>query len=411
MIRWILDNVGTLLLSIALSLVVWVAAINAEDPLETRDFPNGVSLVYENLPEGLVIVGDQPLEGKLTLRAPVSIWEQISRRELRLVVDLASMQPGINTFNVVPQSDLSPVRFVAYEPQTVNLAAENLLSRRMAVRLAVMGDAAVGFQSGTPQVTPLSAMVSGPESLVRLVASLHATVDISGRRDSLSVEIFPQPLDDQGVLVSGVTVEPLSFQLSIPIEQLGGVRTVAVIPTISGQIEPGYRVTNITVTPTLVTLQSSNPQDLDRLPGFVSTEVISLTGARENISRRVPLDLPPGFTVVGDQSVLVQITIAPIESSLTVSRELVIIGLDPNFTATASPTSVRVILTGPLPTLEALANDDVRVTLDLFGYSAGTHQVLPLVLVLPTDLVIQTVLPESVEVTITPISPTATPEP
>jgi YbbR domain-containing protein len=115
---------------------------------------------------------------------------------------------------------------------------------------------------------------------------------------------------------------------------------------------------------------------------------------------------------VGEQTVLVQVGVAAIESSLTVTRSLDIQGLGHGLYATPSPDTVSVILTGPLPVLERLSLEDVRVILDLLDLGIGTHQVTPQVIVLPSGVTAQAVLPATVEVTITTRPPAAvTPTP
>ena len=99
-------------------------------------------------------------------------------------------------------------------------------------------------------------------------------------------------------------------------------------------------------------------------------------------------------------------------SSITLTRQVEIVGLAPGLSAEAAPDTVSVILDGPLPVLERLAPEDVRVVLDLLGLTEGTHQIKPELIVVPQGVTVQTVLPDSIEVTIrrTPFA-TATPRP
>jgi hypothetical protein len=73
-----------------------------------------------------------------------------------------------------------------------------------------------------------------------------------------------------------------------------------------------------------------------------------------------------------------------------------------------SPEIVEVILSGPLPKLESLGPDDVRVVLSLFEYPLGTHQILPEVIT-PEDIESQSLIPETVQVRISE-TPTPTPQ-
>jgi hypothetical protein len=58
-----------------------------------------------------------------------------------------------------------------------------------------------------------------------------------------------------------------------------------------------------------------------------------------------------------------------------------------------------VILSGPLPRLQSLTAQDVKVIADLFGLEPGMHKVKPTIVV-PEGLSVESVLPDTVEVEI-----------
>ena len=181
-------------------------------------------------------------------------------------------------------------------------------------------------------------------------------------------------------------------------------------PVTNGKLAPGYRLTNISVTPLSVTVFSSNPQFINELPGYVETKPIDITGLNDDIDIRAELNLPPEITLVGEQSVLVQIGVAAIEGSLTVSLPIEAQGLPPEQMAQISPSVVDVIVTGPLPVLDTLTAASFRAVVQLNGMGEGTYQVQPVVDLVPAQVQVQSILPETVEVTISP-APTATPTP
>ncbi len=65
-----------------------------------------------------------------------------------------------------------------------------------------------------------------------------------------------------------------------------------------------------------------------------------------------------------------------------------------------SPETVMVILSGPVALLDRLEITDVRVVVDLTDLGVGTYQLEPEVEYLLTDLAVESILPESVEITI-----------
>jgi YbbR domain-containing protein len=410
--RWLRDNFESLLFAVLLALSVWMAGVSAADPIEERLFPAVIPIVYRGPAEGLLVVGDETTEARVTVRAPVSVWERLTSGELRVTADLSALQAGRHAVPLEASVGVTGARVTAVEPAEVAVTIEQASQRVVPVRVQVTGEPASGYRSETPTVAPTEATVIGPASIVEQIAQAAAQIDLAGTDRDLDVSVDLRPLDAAGQIVLGAELRPSAARVLVDVSLPGGFRSVAVLPQLTDQVEPGYRVTNVTVTPPTVVLFSSDPAAVESLPGFVQTEPISLANATATIQRRALIDVPQGFSAVDDPSVLVEVTIEPILSSITLSRQVEIVGLAPGSYAQAAPDVVSVILDGPLPVLESLEPLDVRVVLDVLGLPMGVHTVEAEVIVLPTGVTVRTVLPESVEVSIsrTPFA-TATPLP
>ncbi|HET7011079.1 MAG TPA: CdaR family protein [Anaerolineales bacterium] len=407
---WVSDNAETFFFSVVLALVVWLAGVNATDPIQEAMFPDPVAIEYMGPDEGLITTGTLTSEASLAVRAPRSVWATLGRSDLHLVADLRGLGAGVYTVPLEPSVDIRSARVRGTDPSTVHVTIEERLSRSVPVRVVLAGEPAARYRVGQPAPSFDEVTVAGPASLVNLVAEAVAGVTLSGQDATLLQTVDLSPRTATGTDVRGVTVSPRQVHVEVPISLPGGFRSVAVIPLVMGQVLPGYRVTNMTVSPPTVTVFATDPAAMSTLPGFVQTEAISLDDASQNIDRRVTVDLPEGFTLVDEQSVLVQVTIAPIESSLTITRRVEVVGLQVGLYARPSLESVSVILTGSLPELEQLSPEDVRVVLDLLSLGVGVHDVAPEVIVLPADVRVQTIIPDLIEVTVSRV-PFATPTP
>jgi hypothetical protein len=100
------------------------------------------------------------------------------------------------------------------------------------------------------------------------------------------------------------------------------------------------------------------------------------------------------------------VEVSAIESGQTIQLPITQQGIDPAYGWSASPARADVILSGPIPRLQALRSGDVQVIVDLFGLLPGTYNVQPVVF-LPDDLRLEAILPDTTEVTIVRL-PTAT---
>ena len=156
-------------------------------------------------------------------------------------------------------------------------------------------------------------------------------------------------------LLQGLTINPESVRVNIPISQQGGFRDVAVKVVVQGQQAAGYRIENISVFPPVVTVFAEDPELVNELPGVVETLPLDLQDRNEDISTRLSLDLPENITLVGAQTVQVQVSISPIQTSVTLLNQPInVIGLSEGLGAQVFPQAVDVIISGPVPVLEAI---------------------------------------------------------
>jgi YbbR domain-containing protein len=417
-VRWFAGNLSALILSFILALVVWISAVTASDPnVElTRTVP--IEVVGQE-PDTLM-VGSIPTQARVTMRAPNSVWDRMASVEnaVRTWIDLTGL--GAGTHVVPVQIHISevfkPMRLISLNPETVTVTLEELVSVDFVVQVQVTGELAVGYQAGVAARKPSVVTVTGPESLVAQVVAVVTTLDISDADETISVNLPLQAVDAQGEIVAGVTITPDTIEVTQPITLLGGYRNMVVKVVTIGRVAVGYKMTNVSVSPPNVVVFSTDPQVVNNLPSYIETEPLDITGADDDIEALLSLVLPEGVSIVGDDKVLVQVNIAAIDGSITISLPVTIIGLLPTYSAEVSPDTVDVILSGPIPELDAITPTDIRAVVDVNGLEIGTYQLEVDVDVLLEGVWVETVLPATVEVTIglasTPTpTPTLTPTP
>jgi YbbR domain-containing protein len=410
-LQWITQNLGTLVLSFILAVVVWISASIAADPNVERVYPRQIALDVEGKDTSLMLAAEIPEQVRLTLYAPESVWTDITNREaIDAWVDLSGLGPGEHVVPVQIQiaENAGPVRIVQKEPAEVQVELERLTSVELPVGLRLVGDPPLGYERGEPTVSPETVIVSGPNSQVSQVSAVEARLDISTARDDVDRTINLEPLDINGDTVPGVTLTPKIAQVTLPVTLQEAFKTLAVRPVTQGQPADGYRLTTIQPSPVLVIVYSGAPQLINQLPGFVQTRPIDIDGLTDDIEVRVELDLPSGVSLVGEQSVLVQVGIGAIESSMTIAVPVEALGLPPEYQVQLSPDSVDLIVEGPLPVLESLTQASFRAIVDLTGLEPGSYQRQPVMDLVPAEVRVQSLLPETIEVEIT-IIPTPTP--
>lgn len=425
-LRWLVKNFRTLILAFTLAVIVWVSAVWAADPNELHELARSIPIEFTGQSPSLQLMGNLEDSVTLTLNAPSSVWKELNSNQdsVSAWVDLTSLEAGEHTLPVQVQITPRLVRLVNQDPEQITVQLEPLVTQPFTVTVELNGTPPTGYQVGELLINPSSVGVTGAESSISRVKELRVGLDIDGISDSVDVALTPIPYDTDGRVVSGLVITPEKVQVKVAISLLGGFRYVIVRPVTLGLVANGYRLTNIYVTPAGLVVFSADPQTLEDLPGYIETKPINLTDASDDFETLVELNLPEGVSAVGDPKVLIQVSIAAIESSLAVSMPVEIVSLTPGLQAVVSPLTVDVILSGPVPVLNNLKPEDIRVKIDLTGFDEGIFQLLPVVDFLPDGVSIVSILPSTLEVninkaptpTITPtisatVSPTASPTP
>lgn len=403
MLNWFISNLKTFLMACIMAVAVWISAVTAADPDEVRVYPRAIPLEVLGQDPRLVIVGSLPERVNVTMRAPRSTWEQLTSTDgqVRAFLDLSGLEAGEHRMEVKLQVVAQPVRVVAITPQALDVNLEVLATKVLPIQLSIRGEPAIGYEAGTARITPQEVTISGPQSKVEQVVDVRSDLSIAGVRQDIQNALTLRLLDSNGLPVNGLTVRPESAQVFIPITQQGGYRDIAVKVNVRGQVAAGYRLTTVSVFPPVLTVYSQNPTLVKDLPGFVETEPLNLNGASQDIDTRLPLVLPRGVSIIGEQTVRVQVGIDTIEGSLSLNDVVIsVVGLSPGMEAVISPDRLDVILTGPLPLLDKLTASDVRFFVDLTGLPIGTHQVVPQAEIFITDIEVQSLNPATVEVII-----------
>jgi len=401
-VRWLRESFSSLSLAFFLSVIVWVSAVLSSDPTVTRSIPQPVPLEIEGLSTELTILDSLPETVNVTLRTPQSIWDRILIQPnlVHAWLDLSDISEGEYELPVKVRVGVTPYHVVRVVPDEVVVRLEKVEIKTLEVTMAILGEPALGYQKGPLYISPSQVQVSGAKSLVERVKSIQGEMDINGAAESQRRAIKVKAVDENGMDVVGVRVIPDTVSVNQLITLLGGYRNVVVKVVTEGELEEGYWLTNISVSPPNVIVFSADPQLVDALPGYVETEAVDLSGLSDDVDLRVALKLPPGVELAGEESVLVRLNIAALEGSLPITLPIDVVGLSPDLEALLSPSQVDVLITGPVPLLKSIKASNLRVVVDLTDMSVGEYQVTPVVDLLPNSVKVASILPMNISVVI-----------
>ncbi len=393
-----------------MGLIVWLIAINQENPLVKQDFSDKIAVRVRGLPDGLVPLQDLSKESvKLALRAPKTSWGTLKASDISAYIDLAGLKAGVHDVPVQVSVTDPYVTVTEIQREQFRIQLDTLITKTVPVHIEVMDAPAFGFDSSPPVITPAEVTIRGPATQVEQVRSADTQVYLRSAQSQVERTQPVEVVDQDKQSVTQITVEPQVVNIVVPVERWPGRKEVAVRVDLKGQPAPGYRLSSVKSDPDTVVLRGSS-EVLNQIPGFVATAPLALDGAKVDIYRRLNLLLPEGVTAFEGNTVSVVAGIAPIESTRTVTLKPVLRNLGAGRQAIVAPATVDVIISGPLPMLASLGSGDMFVILDLKELVPGTHIISPTV-ALPAGVRQVGVLPAKVEVVINAIPTPAPPAP
>ena len=403
-IRKFVSFLPTLLTALVLAIIVWVSSVTASDPNQIITYETPIKLEILGLNPDLVITYQEVQSVKVTLRAPRSVHARLANDPglINATINLSGLEAGDHILIPEVLVDLKPVQVVEVSPASVEISLEKVSSRTMSISLVQTGTLPVGFQIRSARLSQSEVKLVGPESLVNTVVDVAATIDVSELTSSISRTLDLKPINEAGVVVEGVVLNPNRVDVSIEVEQLIGYRNVFVKIVTNGSVAQGYHLTSIVVDPPILTVYASNPDLIRSMPAYIETEPVNLNGAQQSFESRVGLQLPEGIVVIGDQSVVVSVGVEAIYTSTQIiGVPVTAINLAGGLQARLSPQNVDVYISGPMNLLENIGTASVHVTLDLTGLTEGTYQLSPTVELERPELRLDSTLPGLIEVVIT----------
>lgn len=412
--RWFASNIRTFLLAFVLGVAVWVSAVSSADPDEARPYPKPIPIEIIGQDPSLILTNEVPtVMDVVSIRAPQSVWELLESQDnaVRAILDISGLSAGEHDVDVQVQVGLRPTQIVLSNPLTVSVNLEPLATQTLPISLSLSGQPAAGYQAGEPVMDIKEVTISGPESAVLDAIRARVVISLDGLREGIDESVPIQIINSKNEVLRGLTVNPESTQVEVPISLQGGYRDVAVKVVVRGQVAIGYRLENISVFPPVITVFADDPSIVNALPGVVETQPLDLQDAKEDISTRLSLDLPSDVSLIGAQTVQVQVSISPIQTSVTLLNQPInVAGLGEGLSVQTFPQSVDVIVSGPLPVLDVITSQDITITVNVANLGVGTYQLKPDVEVLNNNVTVESILPETVEVVLS-IQGTPTPVP
>ena len=375
LLQKLLGNFTTLVLSVILSVIIWANAVRAANPIVLESFTLPVRIIEQ---PNLVYDASQVVsEVQVTVSGPNSVVESLKKNNnLVGMIDLTNATPEQRDFPIEINnvSQWSRLSLVAQFPKTAPILVDRRISKELPIVIDVTGTIARTHELKEKVSDPMAITLTGAASKINSIAEARVTIILDNARDTRT---YTRPVifyDSQGNVVSVDSVH--LAQVTLSFSELEGIRDVPIRIDWVGQPSENYRFLGAKIEPRSI-LISGAPELIDTLRS-VKTTSVDISGLKESRTFRVDLELPVGVTREDNEAIVVDVDIAPLETTSIFQLPVELVGMAEDLELTKELDPLRVILFGPIEALNTLSSQQqVRATVDLFGLTEGEHVLTP----------------------------------
>ena len=270
----------------------WVGVVYAGNPPETKVLSVSVPQSSANIPASYVLVhAVDPVQ--VRVGGSQNTLDALNSAVLTVSVDWSAANRA-GTYSIpisIVNSD--PSIELINPPTSVQVDLDSYVQKSVPVTIQITNPTPVGFESGSPQATPSTVVVNGPEhELVGLEALV--TVNLGTQKANFQA---PLPVLVYSNKVRLNNVDPIPSYVSVSIAVKADITTavVAVLARTEGSPSPGHYLTGIVVSP--ITVIATGSQDLLNGLDSVSTAPIPLNGIFGLYTVTVSITAPAGVTL------------------------------------------------------------------------------------------------------------------
>src|SRR5258706_5716429 len=139
MARRVWENLGTFALALILAILVWIVALNEENPIEEAPFSQPVAIALRNTPANMILISPGATEASVTIRAPRQVWQTLTEQQISVAADLSQLGPGTHVITPTAIVTADNAKVVKIVPANITVVLEREETRACPVKLTRNG--------------------------------------------------------------------------------------------------------------------------------------------------------------------------------------------------------------------------------------------------------------------------------
>lgn len=297
----LLKNIGIKILSVVISVVLWLVVVNIDDPVKTvqfSDVPVQIVNSSELTSRGMVYeVLDDTNFITVSISGRRSIIEDISKENITATADMLDITSmSTISIKVAANKYANELNSIKSDTENLKLSVENAKKIQCSVSVDVIGTLAPGYSLGelTSNLNQIS--VEGPESIISEITSAKVELDVSDASANLNTSLPIKLYDSEGSLISSSRISLSVNNLNVSQEILP-VKELPITYSCTGTPADGYSFTGEIRADISTIKVAARKTLLDRLDSIsIPAEAVNIDGASGIVSQQINLKdyLPTG---------------------------------------------------------------------------------------------------------------------
>lgn len=333
--------------------------------------------VVEGLPDtvDITLVGD---------KSQVDIAK--TKANFEIFADLRDLPPGTHKVNL-EYSKLGSKLDVKIDPSTIVVTIMPLteIDKQVQADFVNLDQIDDMYVLSEPQLALDTVKIKGPQTTVDQVASVKAIIDVS---DLSKLSDYEAPVFAYDKLGNKLDVEIKPDKLTASVQVTTPSKVVPIEAVVTGNAPDGYSVESVVLTPSEVKLygETNALEDYEKLQ--IQVDLYQLDDNNELI---VKLEKPENVHKMDTDTVKVKVIFEQTQTKVLENVAIDFKNLDDSYRVKVKDlvdSMMNVTLKGSMTILDSISNDDVKVSIDLFGYKAGEYEV-PVAVEAITGVIIQ----------------------
>lgn len=334
-------------------------------------------MVVEGLPDtvDVTLVGD---------KSQVDIAK--TKGSFEIYADLTDLPAGTHKVNL-QYSKLGDKLDAKIDPSTIVVTIMALTETDKTVKADFVNLDQIDemYVLSEPKLALDTVKIKGPQTIVDKVASVKAIIDVS---DLSKLSDYEAPVFAYDKLGNKLDVEIKPDKLTASVQVTSPSKVVPVEAVVTGNAPDGYSVSNLIPTPSEVKLYGETSQ----LETFEKLQIqVDLYQLDDNNELIVKLDKPENIHKMDTDAIKVKVSFEETQTKLLEGVPVVFKNLDENYSIKGKSSDdilLDLTLKGATTKLNSISADDIKINIDVMGYSAGEYEV-PITIEAPTGIIVE----------------------